>query len=119
MIRATVPGRLICDDQDVSAPGEYQYLDGRWNVTRGRLYARRLELACPRCGKAHELLLAPAGHVKPAAGELRWDGTILAPTVYGPIVIRPHGACPGWRGRLEGGELRTDAALLKREGGDV
>ena len=119
MIRATIPGRLICDDQDVREPGDFQFLDGRWNVTRGRLYARRLELACPRCGAAREVILAPAGHQRPGKGELRWDGNIPLPTVYGPVLVQPHGACPGWRGFLEGGEFRTDKALLAREGGDV
>ncbi|MFT6461932.1 MAG: hypothetical protein ACJA0Y_001434 [Maricaulis maris] len=115
---ATIPGRLICDDQDVSEPGEFQFLNARWKATRGRLSAFYIELACPRCGMAHERGLAPAGDRHAAQALLRWDGNVALPTVFGRLVIRPHGGCAGWSGHLEGGEFRTDRALL-RAGGDT
>lgn len=114
-IPATISARLICDDQDVSEPGEFQFLDKRWNVTRGRLSAWYVELGCPRCGRAQERQLAPAGDRHAAQSHLRWDGNVPLPSVFGRIVIAPHGACPGWAGHLEGGEFRTDPALVKRE----
>ncbi|RKQ95438.1 hypothetical protein [Maricaulis maris] len=117
-IPATIPGRLICDTQDVSEPGEFQFLDHNWNVTRGRLSAWRVELACPRCGRAVERQLAAAGDRHGAADTLRWDGTVPAPTIYGRLRFAPHGSCAGWSGHLEGGEFRTDPALLRKGVGD-
>lgn len=119
MIAATIPARLIPDTDDVGKPGQYQFLDKRWNVTRGRLSAWRVEIGCPRCGLAQEFALAPAGDRHARQDQLRWDGNVQLPTVFGRIEIRAHGSCTGWTGHFEGGEFRTDPVLVKREAADV
>ncbi|WP_417491854.1 hypothetical protein [Maricaulis sp.] len=100
-----VPGRLVFDDADVDKPGEFQFLTADWSVTRAALRAHRLELAAPCCGRVMELSPLSLASLAPP-GVHRWDGTPAAPTFYTPIHIKPHGDCPGWRGRLEGGEFR-------------
>ena len=119
MTPLTLQACLIPDTDDVAKPGQYQLLDKRWNVTRGRLSAWRIEIGCPCCGHATEFELSPAGDRRGVQGHLRWDGNVQLPTVFGRIVIAGHGPCGGWSGHLEGGVFRTDAALVAREAGDV